>query len=94
MAEGAELPGLQHERTRLSWERTAVSLLAVAGVVLFHRVSAERYALAAAVCALAMIALQIGRRRDGVRTPATVGAPLIGWGTAVLAAVLLVTLLR
>ena len=34
--ERAEKPGLQGERTELSWERTAIGFLAIAAVVLFR----------------------------------------------------------
>jgi hypothetical protein len=89
MTDRSELPGLQSERTALAWDRTAVSAAAVAGVLLFHEVAAARIALSISAGVLALAILVLSWRRRGLRTPPTVAAPIVGWGTAILAVVLL-----
>lgn len=95
-----EKPGLQIQRTHLSWERTAVSFSAVAGVLLFHqsgRLAWDRTLLAALAMLMCLFVLWVGRVRGGISvgTDAS-GRPvirnqqraiqLIGWGTAIMAA--------
>lgn len=101
--QGDPKPGLQIERTHLSWERTAVGYLAVTGVLLFHvhgPLTGNRTVLAVMSIALSsavmVIArqrgrLRVGHDRDGhptVASPATAVA-LTGWATAGLALLIL-----
>ncbi|BBY97208.1 DUF202 domain-containing protein [Mycolicibacterium fallax] len=85
-------PGLQHERTELAWERTAISLAALAGVMMFHDVAAVRLTLAMAAVLLALLALGLSQVRRRRGTPATVAVPVIGWSVAALAALSLIAL--
>ena len=62
----AERPGLQGERTELAWERSALGLLAAAGLLLFRHLGPAvvgRVVLAAADVALALLLVWLGRRR-------------------------------
>lgn len=93
MAEPSAPPTLPSERTALAWERTAVSAATIAGVVMFHRVDTVRVAPSVAALVLALVIWALSRRRRGRRTPPTVAAPIVGWGTALLAVVLLVGLI-
>ena len=95
-------PGLQIERTQLAWERTALSLLAVAGVLLFHPAAPlihGRLILGLAAIALALAVFRFSRIRGRVATSATptgtevVAAPdrqirMIGAYTVALAALI------
>ncbi|MDT7709913.1 MAG: hypothetical protein QOG20_5520 [Pseudonocardiales bacterium] len=62
----ADRPGAQGERTRLAWERSALSPLATAGLLLFKHVGPPfgRVLLVAADILLAVVVLWSGRRRD------------------------------
>jgi uncharacterized membrane protein YidH (DUF202 family) len=65
-------PGLQAERTELSWERSAIGLLASSAILLFRQtgpLAVGRTLLAATAVLLALLVLGIGRRR-GRRTRA------------------------
>jgi putative membrane protein len=100
-------PGLQTQRTRLSWERTAVSFVAVAGVLMLHRddpLSWDRPMLAALTTTMGLLVLGIGRARG--RLPMRTNAAghsvlrdpqravhLIGWATTVLAAAIAVMMM-
>ncbi|WP_099023054.1 DUF202 domain-containing protein [Mycolicibacterium palauense] len=102
----ADKPGLQIERTHLSWERTAIGMLAIAAIVLFHHtgpLGSGRAALAtlAVLLSLACFAVSRARGRLTVATTATgrpavpsagAAVPLIGGGTAALAATILIAL--
>jgi uncharacterized membrane protein YidH (DUF202 family) len=62
----SERPGLQGERTELAWERSAVGLLAAAGLLLSRHVGPlawGRITLVAADVALALLVIWLGRRR-------------------------------
>lgn len=97
-------PGLQTQRTRLSWERTAISFVAVAGVLMLrrdHPLGWDRPALAALTATMGLLVLWIGRSRGRlpihtdaddlwvIRDPRR-AVQLIGWATTVLAAVIAV----
>jgi putative membrane protein len=59
-------PGLHAERTELSWERSAVGLLASSAILLFRQAGllvVGRTLLAATVVLLALLVLGLGRRR-------------------------------
>jgi Domain of unknown function (DUF202) len=97
-------PGLQTQRTRLSWERTAISFVAVAGVLMLHRdgpLGWHRPAIAALTVLMGLLVLWIGRMRGRlpIRTDASDhsvlrdpqrAVRLIGWATTVLAATIAV----
>ena len=103
-----EKPALQIERTQLSWERTAVSLLAVAVTLLVHRtgqVTWDRAVLSAIAALVALAVLWTARRRGRhqprpdptgrLQLPAYGRAiALLGGLTAILALVIAVTALR
>ncbi len=96
----APKPGLQIERTHLAWERTAMSFLAIAAIILFHHsgpLGPARTTLATLTILLSILGFLISRSRGRitvqtdrslVRTP-QVAVHVMGWGTALLALSLL-----
>ncbi len=92
-------PGLQMQRTQLAWERSAVSFVAVAAILLFHQsgtLTWNRTLLSAVAMLMALLTMCVGRARGRItvsQNPA--GLPvirdpqravqLIGWGTTALA---------
>lgn len=59
-------PGVPAERTELTWERSALGLLAAAGLLLFRHVeplTLPRTMLFTAYVLIAVLTVQVGRRR-------------------------------
>jgi uncharacterized membrane protein YidH (DUF202 family) len=92
-----ELPGLQAERTELSWERSTIGLIASGTVLLLRQaepVTLGRAALAAAALLLALQVVWFARRRGRrIKAPRGGSVPdaraevlLLGWSVAALAA--------
>jgi uncharacterized membrane protein YidH (DUF202 family) len=103
-----EKPGLQVERTALSWERSALGLLAAGAILLFRQSGPAvvgRILLAAVAVLLAVLVLGLGRRRRrrtavirivrgrNVVSAARTEVPLFGWAVAGFAAATVVLLL-
>lgn len=95
--QGDELPGLQPERTGLSWERSTIGLIASGSVLLLRQgepVTPGRAALAVVPLFLALQVLWFGRRRGReIKTPIAGSVPdaqaevlLLGWSVAAFAA--------
>jgi putative membrane protein len=101
-------PGLQAQRTELSWERSAIGLLAT-GVILLLRQSGPlviaRTMLAATALLLALLVVVLGRRRErrtrairviagkSIVSDARTEVLLIGWAVAGFATATIVLLL-
>lgn len=100
-------PGLQAERTQLSWERTAIGFLASGAIPLLREggpLAVGRTALAVTAVMLALLVVWLGHERaQRIRTirvvaeENVVAAPrievrVIGWATAGFAAVIVVLL--
>jgi putative membrane protein len=99
--EPRDKPGLQAERTALSWERSAIGLLASSAILLFRQtgpLAVGRTLLAAAAVLLAVLVLGLGRRRrrrtrtirgtagENIVPDARIEVLLIGWAVAGFAA--------
>ncbi|MDK3257217.1 DUF202 domain-containing protein [Blastococcus capsensis] len=102
-----EVPGAAGERTDLSWQRTGLGVLAVAGLIGFRAVAADRPALVVAAGLAALIGLGIlgglaplryRRLRhqraagESVASPALVGAATAGVVVTALAAAVAVVI--
>jgi hypothetical protein len=89
-----EKPGLQAERTQLSWERSAFSFIVAGALPLFGQGpfdDAGQSVLPVVGAALAVLAVWLGRRRARQIsvTPKT-EVVLLGWATAGFAALIVV----
>jgi uncharacterized membrane protein YidH (DUF202 family) len=88
-----EKPGLQAERTQLSWERSALSFLAAGALSLLGHgpLDAGRTVLPAVGALLAILAVWLGHRRAGrVGVAPKAEVAVLGWATAGFAALILV----
>lgn len=101
-------PGLQAQRTELSWERSAIGLLTASAILLFGQtgpLAVGRALLAATAVLLALLVLGLGRRRGrrirafraiagkNIVADARTEVLLIGWAVAGFATATLVLLL-
>ena len=88
-----EKPGLQAERTQLSWERSALSFLVAGALPLFGKGALDdgRIILPAVGALLAILVVWLGRRRAR-RFMAVPKAEvvLLGWATVGFAVLILV----
>ncbi|WP_445942292.1 DUF202 domain-containing protein [Pseudonocardia sp. T1-2H] len=101
-------PGLQAERTELSWERSAIGLLASSAILLFRQTgppAAARTLLAATAALLAVLVLGLGHRRGrrtrairviagkNIVSDARTEVLLIGWAVAGFATAIVLLLM-
>jgi uncharacterized membrane protein YidH (DUF202 family) len=101
-------PGLQAERTQLSWQRSAIGCLASGAIPLLRQggpLAVGGTLLAVTAVLLALLVLQLGRRRgQQIKAIRRIGGKnivpngrtevlLIGWATASLATAIVVLLL-
>jgi uncharacterized membrane protein YidH (DUF202 family) len=106
--EPQDKPGLQPERTALSWERSTIGLLAIGAVLLLRQtgtLAVGRTLLATATMLLALLVLGLGHRRrwrtstihvvagKNIVPDARTEVLLIGWAVAGFATATLVLLL-
>ena len=96
MPEQHERPGLQAERTQLSWERTAVGFLAGGAIPLLREggpLAFGRTSLAILAILLALLVVWLGYvRAKRMRRPTKAEIYLIGWATTGFATVIVVFL--
>jgi hypothetical protein len=89
----SEKPGLQAERTQLSWERSALSFLVAGALPLFGQgpLTDGRMVLPAVGALLAILVVWLGRRRGRrFRLVPKAEVVLLGCATAGFAALILV----
>lgn len=95
MSGAGSKPGLQPERTQLSWERTAVGFVVIGAIVLFHHtgpLAPGRVVVAAMSFAMAIMVIVVGQLRGRTGSP-RVAVLLVGWTTVALATVVCVLVL-
>lgn len=88
-----EKPGLQAERTQLSWERSAFSFLVAGALPLFGQGPFDdgRTMLPVAGALLAILCVGLGRRRARrITAEPKTEVVLLGWATAGFATLILV----
>ena len=89
-------PGLQAERTQLSWERTAIGFLAGGAIPLFREggpLAFGRTSLAILAVLLALLVVWLGYvRAKRLRKPPKAEIYLIGWATTGFATIIVVLL--
>jgi hypothetical protein len=89
-------PGLQAERTQLSWERSSFGFLAVSALALLGHgsVSIGKLTVGAAGVLLAMLTVWLGRRRlRRLADAPRLEVAIIGIGTGLFAALVLIVIL-
>lgn len=92
MSSRSEKPGLQAERTQLSWERSALSFLVAGAIPLLGAGPLDdgRAVLPVVGALLAILVVYLGRRRGRHFTLAPrTEVFLLGWSTAAFAALIL-----
>ncbi|WP_006243684.1 DUF202 domain-containing protein [Mycolicibacterium tusciae] len=93
MTSRPEKPGLQAERTQLSWERSALAFLVAGALPLFGHgpFDVGRTVLPVVGAMLAILAVWLGRRRARRAMVEPKGeVVLLGWATAGFAALIVV----
>jgi putative membrane protein len=88
----SEKPGLQAERTQLSWERTAFSFLGAGALALLGRdgpLALGQTVLPVFGAALALLTAWMGHRRTRrIGTTPRIEVLVVGWATAGFAALI------
>ena len=100
-----DAPGLQPERTRLAWSRTALGMLANAALLSVREIGAAGPTVALVPVTMAMlialVTVAVGRHRATVlrrsplpaRVAPVVSVPVVGWSVVALALVTGIVLL-
>ncbi|WP_433286844.1 DUF202 domain-containing protein [Pseudonocardia sp. CA-142604] len=94
-----DAPGLQPERTRLAWSRTALGMLANAALLSVREIGAAGLTAAVVPAALAvliaLVTVLVGRRRAALlrrspfpaRVAPALAVPVVGWSVVALVVV-------